>query len=321
VLPLVGVELYARRGGLWYRLGHHLPTFGLPADEGESVPLDRAVTPTPVRPELASDILPRPVELRLVRDGRVREASALGCGLDELGRWADMAPTARLVALRAATAGDRVLLLGRPLPPIPGAERFWGGRILVPLGVRADPELPETALCGALGAGDDELLVLTHEGAEAVPLDRAVTPTPVRPELPADPLPRPVELALVRDGRVREASALGFGLDELGRWADMAPTARLIALRAAMAGDRVLLLGRPLPPIAGAERFWGGRILVPLGFRTDPELPEPALCGALGAGDEEFLVLTHEGAETVPIRAFRTLTRAGVRLALEARPT
>jgi len=88
-----------------------------------------------------------------------------------------------------------------------------------------------------------------------------------------------------------------------------------------MAGDRVLLLGRPLPPIPGAERFWGGRILVPLGFRTDPEPPEPALCGALGAGDDEFLVLTQEGAETVPLRAFRTLTRAGVRLALEARPT
>ena len=189
VLPLAGVELYARRGGLWYRPGHRLPTFGLPADEGESVPLARAVTPTPVRPELPTHILPRPVELELVRDGRVREASALGCGLDELGRWADMAPTARLVALRAATAGDRVLLLGRPLPPIPGAERFWGGRILVPLGFRTDPEIPEPALCGALGAGDDELLVLTHEGAETVPLRsfRTLTRAGVRLALEARP--------------------------------------------------------------------------------------------------------------------------------------
>ena len=170
VRPIAGVELYARRGGLWYRHGHHLPTFGLPADEGESVSLHRAVTPTPVRPEPPAGIPPRPVELTLVRDGRVREATALGCGLDEFGRWADMAPTARLVALRAATAGDRVLLLGRRLPPIPGAERFWGGRILVPLGLRTDPELPEPALCGALGAGEDELLVITHEGAETVPL-------------------------------------------------------------------------------------------------------------------------------------------------------
>jgi MoxR-vWA-beta-propeller ternary system domain bpX2 len=170
VRPIAGVELYSRRGGLWYRHGHHLPTFGLPIDEEESVSLHRAVTPNPVRPEPPAGIPPRPVELTLVRDGRVREATALGCGLDELGRWADMAPTARLVALRAAIAGDRVLLLGRRLPPIPGAERYWGGHILVPLGLRTDPELPEPALRGALGAGEDELLVITHEGAETVPL-------------------------------------------------------------------------------------------------------------------------------------------------------
>ena len=169
VFPIAGVVLYARRGGLWYRHGDHLPTFGLPDDAGESVSLQRAVTPTPVRPELPPGILARPVELRLVRDGRVREATALACGLDALGRWADMAPTARFVALRAAMAGDGVLLLGRPLPPIPGAVRFWGGRVLVPLGLRPDPELPEPALCGALGAGDDEFLVLTPEGAETVP--------------------------------------------------------------------------------------------------------------------------------------------------------
>jgi hypothetical protein len=171
VRPIAGVELYSRRGGLWYRHGHHLPTFRLPIDEDEeSVSLHRAVTPNPVRPEPPTGIPPRPVELTLVRDGRVREATALGCWLDELGRWADMAPTARLSALRAAIAGDRVLLLGRRLPPIPGAERFWGGRILVPLGLRTAPELPEPALCRALGAGEDEILVLTHEGAETVPL-------------------------------------------------------------------------------------------------------------------------------------------------------
>ncbi len=190
VLPLAGVELYSRRGGLWYRLGHHLPNFGLPADEGESMPLHRAVTPTPVRPELPTSSLPRPVAWSLVRDGRVRETSALACGLDELGRWADMAPTARLVALRAAMAGDWVLLLGRPLPPIPGAARFWGGRILVPLGLRVDPELPEPALRGALGAGDDESLVLlTHEGAETVPLRafRTLTRAGVRLALEARP--------------------------------------------------------------------------------------------------------------------------------------
>src|SRR5215207_2668499 len=88
VRPIAGVELYSRRGGLWYRHGHHLPSFGLLADEGESVSLHRAVTPTPVRPEPPAGIPPRPVVVTLVRDGRVRVATALGCGLDEFGRWA-----------------------------------------------------------------------------------------------------------------------------------------------------------------------------------------------------------------------------------------
>ena len=154
------------------------------------------------------------------------------------------------------------------------------------------------------------------------PLHRAVTPTPVRPEPPAGIPPRPVELTLVRDGRVREATGAGVRARRTRQVGGHGPHR---PARRPASGDRPATgscsWAVRLPPIPGAERFWGGRILVPLGLRTDPELPEPALCGALGAGDDELLVLTHEGAETVPLRAFRTATRAGVRLALEGRPT
>ena len=124
--PIAGVELYARRDGLWYRHGHHLPTFGLPVDDG-GVDAPAPGRHADARPAgTPGGHPPRPVALTLVRDGRVREASALECGLDELGRWAEMAPTARLAALRAAVAGDRVLLLGRRLPPIAGASGSGG---------------------------------------------------------------------------------------------------------------------------------------------------------------------------------------------------
>src|SRR4051794_18492656 len=82
VFPLEGVELYARRDGLWYRHGHRLPTFGLPLDGEETVPLHRAVTPLPVLPEPTGGEPPGPVELKLVRDVRERGASALMCGLE-----------------------------------------------------------------------------------------------------------------------------------------------------------------------------------------------------------------------------------------------
>ena len=46
ILPLDGVELFTGRGGRWYRLGEHLPAFGVPFCDGEDgVPLDRLLIP------------------------------------------------------------------------------------------------------------------------------------------------------------------------------------------------------------------------------------------------------------------------------------
>jgi hypothetical protein len=77
-----------------------------------------------------------------------------------------------------------------------------------------------------------------------------------------------------------------------------------------------LLLGRGVPLLAGGERFWGTRALVPLGQRAEPTLPEAALCEALGVGADEILFLESAGVEVLPLRVFQPLTRAGVRLAV-----
>ena len=46
ILPLEGVELFTERGGRWYRLGEHLPAFGVPFRDGEDgVALDRLLIP------------------------------------------------------------------------------------------------------------------------------------------------------------------------------------------------------------------------------------------------------------------------------------
>ncbi|WZO96102.1 hypothetical protein EP7_003084 [Isosphaeraceae bacterium EP7] len=169
VRPVAGAELYSRRGGLWYRLGHRLPAFGLPVDDGAGMPIHRAILPLPVRPEAPGTGPAEPVRLALIRDDTVRPATAIESGLEELGRWAEMAPSARLSALRAARSGDSILILGHPLPPLVGGFRFWGSRVLIPLGMRPDPDLPESALRVAMGAGEG-LLVLNADGAEVVPL-------------------------------------------------------------------------------------------------------------------------------------------------------
>ncbi|QEH35981.1 hypothetical protein OJF2_45390 [Aquisphaera giovannonii] len=170
IRPIPGAELYVRRGGLWYRLGHRLPAFDVPADDAGGMPLHRALVPLPVRPESPGDAAIRAVELALVPDATARPATAMECSLGELAAWIEMAPAARIEPLRAARAGDRVLVLGRPLPPMPGARRFWGRSVLTPLGLRPEPALPEPSLCEALGAAGGEVLILTTEGTEAVPL-------------------------------------------------------------------------------------------------------------------------------------------------------
>ena len=171
VMPLPGSELYTRRDGLWYRIGAHLPAFGLPVeDEDRGVPLDRAVVPDRVE-ALAPDVrAPVKARLGLVRDDRARGSSALLCELGALARWADSATTAQFGPLTAAWSGDEVLVRGEKLPAVAAGTRFWGVLVLVPLGFRPEPDLPEAALRGALGTGEEALLVLSDEGGEEVPL-------------------------------------------------------------------------------------------------------------------------------------------------------
>jgi len=164
VLPLPGSELYVRRGKHWYKLGSRLPSFDLPIEQRglDMVPLHSAVVPRPVRPELPEDGPAVSVALTLIQDDRVRAASALRCPIAVLGRWADSAPTSRFAGLLAAKADDLVVVVGRSLPEVAGVgvERFWGSRVLAPLGLRPEPLLPEHALRRVLGIADDELPLL-----------------------------------------------------------------------------------------------------------------------------------------------------------------
>jgi hypothetical protein len=168
VRPVSGVELYECQEGNWYRHGHRLPTSDVPA-ETEAVALHGVLFPAPVQPEVGPLPALRPTTLRLVRDDHPRPTTALRCSLAALGRWADRVPTAELNAVRAARAGTTALLLGSPLPSLPGGERFWGEQVLVPLGLRAEPALRERAWKEAFGIDAEHFLLLSGHGAEAVP--------------------------------------------------------------------------------------------------------------------------------------------------------
>lgn len=167
VLPLPGVELFARREGRWYRSGRRLPTRDVPDDAGAQ-PLLAVLAPIPVQPERVEGSV-APARLTVVRDDRPRPATALRCDRADLARWADAATSHQLGALQAARRGARVLVRGRPLPPLREGERFWGAAVLTLLGFRPEPLVPASVLCQALGLAEGDVALLTEAGAEVVP--------------------------------------------------------------------------------------------------------------------------------------------------------
>jgi hypothetical protein len=180
VLPVSGVQLYVQHAERWHRYGRYLPVFDFPTD-ARYRPLHQLLTPAPIRPLPPLANHHEPVEVQLVADVRPRPVTALRCSSRDLQRWADQVPSCRLERIQAACCDGRLLLVGSSLPPLGGGEgeRFWGETVLLPLGQRADPELPANAIREALGIADDELLLLTAAGAEVIarsalrPLTRA----------------------------------------------------------------------------------------------------------------------------------------------------
>jgi hypothetical protein len=182
ILPLPGVELFTERGGCWYRLGHRLPALGMPAGgSSRGLSLERVLLPRPITARRPEDLDLNPIPVRLVPDhrGRSRPAVALACQLEPLLAWAEQATSARVSRLLGAWAGvsegwpcgAEVLVLGGPGTRLPLASglRFWGADVLIPLGLRTDPELPEPALRNAVGAGSEELVLLDQDGYELIP--------------------------------------------------------------------------------------------------------------------------------------------------------
>lgn len=170
LLSVPSTEFFELRDGRWYQLGHSLPRFDLPP-YGESGRLDTLLLPSPLKPALASEIKISPMALRLVPSDRLQPTAALRVDISNLLPWVERAPSAELAACRAARFGKRLVLRGEKLPALTDAERFWGNRVWLPLGFRAEPDLPETALRAAADMSLGEILLITDSGPEAIPED------------------------------------------------------------------------------------------------------------------------------------------------------
>lgn len=169
LLPVPGVTFFTHREGLWFRFGCLVPTDDAPP-EGDGAPVAAVLVPARFEPVPPEPPTWPPVALTVVRGGAQRPATALVCTVAELAKWADTATTAELTAVRAARSGDQAVVLSERLPTIPSACRYWGDKVLVPVGFRPEPALPEATLREAVGVTGGEILLLNEVGAEVIPL-------------------------------------------------------------------------------------------------------------------------------------------------------
>jgi len=103
-------------------------------------------------------------------------------------------------------------------------------------------------------------------------------------------------LTLVRDTQQREVSALLTNIRDWEEYALSAPQVRLAPLRFAMNGEgRVLIVGTPLPPLAG-ERFWEAKgIFIAAGWHWSPAVDATIVRRVLELTDDDVALWHADG--------------------------
>jgi hypothetical protein len=121
-----------------------------------------------------------PVPLRLERtDENQSEAGALLVQSHHWLAFINTAPAIRLAPLRFAVASDdRVLVIGQPLPSLPGTYLSFTNNIAIPTGFRWQPAV-EPPIARSVFGGEPEAVVLwtTTDDWERIPADAITTVT------------------------------------------------------------------------------------------------------------------------------------------------
>lgn len=141
-----------------------------------------------------------------------------------------------------------------------------------------------------------------------------------RASLPGTP-ERRVEMRLVSGGSECEPNALMGSIEAWAAYADSAPQVRLDALRFAMdASGRVIIAGRPLPPLVGERFVETDGIAVPCGLEWRPAVDAATLRKVLGLGPGDWAIFDREAAcEIVKRGSFVPASRSAVRLSERSR--
>ena len=108
---------------------------------------------------------PKPVALQLVRCSDEREPELLLASLEDFKRFVMQAAQVRLDRLQFAAAADgRVIVRGKPLPPLPGRRFVLHRGVAVPAGFAWKPSVSAEVLAHRFGVSGDALVVWNEDG-------------------------------------------------------------------------------------------------------------------------------------------------------------
>jgi hypothetical protein len=117
--------------------------------------------------------------IRLAPSGRLQESNALLTDLATWKAYAEAAPLVRLQQTRfAVSEKNKVLVIGSPLPALPGKEYVLQDTLLLPCGFEFDPPAIGELVIARLDASKESLLLFDIDGTwEKVPKNAFVPST------------------------------------------------------------------------------------------------------------------------------------------------
>lgn len=176
IRQLPALQRYLCEGGMLFLPDARTPVAHLPKLTWQpiltQIPLD---LPTAAYAGESVQRLP----LRLVPAAQEQPAVALRCTLAHLQAWADTAAEARIDRLRMAVdAQGDTLVMGHPLPNVPGTSYWSCEGLLLPAGTRLEFPMMAPVILARLNPDKDSLVIMDREGRpERIHLGLFVTAT------------------------------------------------------------------------------------------------------------------------------------------------
>jgi hypothetical protein len=117
--------------------------------------------------------------IRLIPSGRSQEGNALLTDLNTWKSYGEKAPLVRLQQTRfAVSEKNKVLIMGTPLPALPGKEFVLQDTLLLPAGFEFDPPVISTLIINRLDPSKEALLLFDIDGSwEKIPKECFVSST------------------------------------------------------------------------------------------------------------------------------------------------